>query len=64
VCKLESRDSGKCPVVDSCEHGNELSVSIKGGKFIDLLSDYKLLDKDSAPWLSIFYGASNRSVKV
>jgi hypothetical protein len=32
-------------VVDSCEHGNEPSVSIKGGEFIDWLSDYWLLEK-------------------
>jgi hypothetical protein len=33
-----------------CEHGNEHSVSIKGGEFRDLLIDYQLLKKDSAPW--------------
>jgi hypothetical protein len=27
-------------VVGSCEHGNELSGSIKGGKFHNQLSDY------------------------
>jgi hypothetical protein len=33
----------------SCEHGNEPSISIKGGEFLDYLSDYQLLKKDSAP---------------
>jgi hypothetical protein len=36
-------------VAGSCEHGNELSGFIKGGEFLDWLSDYQLL-KDSAPW--------------
>jgi hypothetical protein len=34
----------------SCEHGNEPSVSVKGWEFLDLLSEYKLLKKDSGPW--------------
>jgi hypothetical protein len=34
-------------VAGSCEHGNELSGSIKGGEFLDALSDYYLLRKDS-----------------
>jgi hypothetical protein len=36
-------------VVGHCEYGNELSVSIKFGEFIDKLNDYQLLKKDSAP---------------
>jgi len=36
------------PVVGSCEHCNEPLGSMKGRKFLDLLSDYWLL-KDSAP---------------
>jgi hypothetical protein len=28
------------PVVGSCEHGNEPSGSIKGGEFLDWMSDY------------------------
>jgi hypothetical protein len=32
-----------------CEHGNEPSDSIKGGKFLNKLSDYEILMKDSAP---------------
>jgi hypothetical protein len=34
----------------SCEHGNAPSGSIKGGEFLDYLSDCQLLKKDSAPW--------------
>jgi hypothetical protein len=37
-------------VAGSCEHGDEPSGYIKGGEFGDLLSDYQLLKKDSAPW--------------
>jgi hypothetical protein len=37
-------------VAGCSEHGNEPSGSIKGGEFLDLLSDYYLLKKDSAPW--------------
>jgi hypothetical protein len=34
-CGLDSSDSGQGPVAGSCEHGNEPSGSIKGGKFLD-----------------------------
>jgi hypothetical protein len=37
-------------VAGSSEHGNELLGSIKGGEFLDQLSDCQLLKKDSAPW--------------
>jgi len=37
-------------VVSSCENGNETSGSIKGREFLEHLSDYQLLKKDSAPW--------------
>jgi hypothetical protein len=33
----------------SCEHGNDLPGFIKGVKFCDKLSDYKLLNSDCAP---------------
>jgi hypothetical protein len=29
-----------CPVIDTCEHSNELSGSMKGREFLDQLSDY------------------------
>jgi len=34
-----------------CEHGNEALGSIKGGKFLDHLSDCQLLSNDSWPFL-------------
>jgi hypothetical protein len=36
-------------VKGSCEHGNEPSGSIKGGEFLDRLSDHKIRKKDCAP---------------
>jgi hypothetical protein len=33
-----------------CEHDNEPSGSIKGEEFLDYVSDYQLLKKDSTPW--------------
>jgi len=42
-------------VAGPCERGNESSGSIKGGEFLDYLSDYELL-KDLASWnYSIIY---------
>jgi hypothetical protein len=35
-------------VAGSCEHGNEPQGSIKGVEFLDSLSDYWFLKKDSA----------------
>jgi len=37
---MDSTGSG---VAGSCEHGNEHSGSIKGGEFLEQLSDYHLL---------------------
>jgi len=34
-CGLDSTDLGKEPVAGCCEHGNELSGSIKDRKFLD-----------------------------
>jgi hypothetical protein len=48
-CVLDSYGSGYALVVSCCEHGNEPSDSIKGGEFLDYLSHYYLLKKDSAP---------------
>jgi hypothetical protein len=36
-------------VTGSCEHGNEPLDSIKGDKFLDQLSEYRLLKKDPVP---------------
>jgi len=40
-------------VVGSYKHGNEPLGAIKGMEFLDQLSDYQLLKKDSAPWSSV-----------
>jgi hypothetical protein len=49
ACELDSTDSVQGPVAGSFEHNNGPSVSIKDGEFLDYLSYYKLLKKDSAP---------------
>jgi hypothetical protein len=36
------------PMAGCCEHGNEPSVAVKVGEFLNCLSDYCLLKKDSA----------------
>jgi hypothetical protein len=36
-------------VAGSCEHGNELSGSKKGGEFLDQMSDCTLYNDYSAP---------------
>jgi hypothetical protein len=41
-------------VTGSCEHGNEISVSIKDGEVLDWLNDYKLLDMDKIIYLFIY----------
>jgi hypothetical protein len=33
--RLDVPGSGQGPVAGCCEHGNEPSVSMKGGKFLD-----------------------------
>jgi hypothetical protein len=38
--ELDAPDSGYSPGAGFCEHDNEPSGSIKGGKFLDYLSDY------------------------
>jgi hypothetical protein len=37
-------------VADSCEHDDEPLGSIKGGKFLEYLSDCYLLKKYPVPW--------------
>jgi hypothetical protein len=39
-CGLNSSGSGYGPVAASCEHSNEPSVSIKGGEFLNWMTDY------------------------
>jgi hypothetical protein len=36
------------PVVRSCEHANESSISIRGGEFLECLSDSSFPKKDSS----------------
>jgi len=38
--KVDASALGEGPLAGPCEHGNEPSDSIKGGEFLDLLSDY------------------------
>jgi len=45
-----AQDSDQCGGGGSCEHKNKPSVSVKGGEFLDDLSDYWLLEKDSATY--------------
>jgi hypothetical protein len=40
--------SGYGLVMNFCEHGNEPVGSVKGGEFLDYLSDCQCLKKDSA----------------
>jgi hypothetical protein len=45
---MDSAAPGYDPVAGCYEHGNGLSGSIKGGKFLVQLSDYQLLKKGTA----------------
>jgi hypothetical protein len=56
-CEVDASGSGYRPVADSCEHGNEPSGSIKGGNFLEQLSDYQLLKQDS-PLVSLLVSYS------
>jgi hypothetical protein len=51
---IDASDTRQGPVAGSCEHGNEPSVSIRGGEFLDFLSDYQLFKKGSVPRTSSF----------
>jgi hypothetical protein len=42
-----------------CEHHNETLGSIKGGKFLDYLSDYYILNKESALWSLFVWSEEN-----
>jgi len=52
MCGMVAYSSEQEPMAGSHGHGNEPSgsSSVKGGKFLDQLSDYRLLKKDFAPW--------------
>jgi hypothetical protein len=47
--QLDSAGSGWGSVAGYCEDSNELSGFIKGGEFLDRLSDHQLLKEDSDP---------------
>jgi hypothetical protein len=65
-CGLNSSGSEQRPVVGSCEHGRELDEVFSGyqpektssslvaakaqERMVKAMSDYQLLNKDSAPW--------------
>jgi hypothetical protein len=49
-CAVDASGSGYGPVVGPCKHGNEPPGSVEGSKFLNYVSDYQLLKKDSAPW--------------
>jgi hypothetical protein len=34
-CELDASDLGERPVTGSCEHGDEIFGSIKGGEFLE-----------------------------
>jgi hypothetical protein len=46
---LDACGSGWVAVTGSCSYGNEPSGSIRGGRFLEWVTNYYLL-KDSAPW--------------
>jgi hypothetical protein len=46
-CELDSCGTGKGKAVGPYEHGNEPSGFTKGGEFLNQLSNYQLLNKDS-----------------
>jgi len=50
--ELDSSGSGWGAVAEFSEHGNKPSGSIKGGEFVDHLSDYQFLKKDSVQLVS------------
>jgi hypothetical protein len=49
-------------VTGSFEYGNEPSGSIKGEEFLDQLSNYLLLKKDSAQWRQLRCFLSSRDL--
>jgi hypothetical protein len=51
---MKSIQLAKDLVADSCEHRNEASVFIQAEDFLDKLSDYQRLRKDSASLRSLF----------
>jgi hypothetical protein len=44
MCGIYPPDIGNGPVVDSCQHSNEPSGSVKCRKFVEKLGDYHLIE--------------------
>lgn len=42
-CRLDYCGKGQGPVAGLCEHGNEPFDAIKGGEFLEQLTDYEIL---------------------
>jgi hypothetical protein len=57
-CGLDSSGSSLGPVAGSCERGNEPSDSKKDRVFLDYMSNYWRLKKDSAPWSCLVHNSS------
>ena len=55
VYGLDWAGPGQRQVTDACECGNEPSVSVKCGEFLDQLQTSQLLKKDSAPQSMYIY---------
>jgi hypothetical protein len=45
VCELDLSGSEIAPVTGTCEHCNDSWCTIKGGEFLEQLSDHKFLKK-------------------
>jgi hypothetical protein len=51
-------------VEDSCEHGNELSGSIKCREIFAYLHNWRLLKKASAPWSELWKAIIEICIKI
>jgi hypothetical protein len=57
--QLDACESGEGPTAGPRENGNEHSGSIKGKIFLNKMSDYELIKKDSAPWIEKIIGTAS-----
>jgi hypothetical protein len=53
VCGLDLTGPEYGLFVEFCEHGYEPLPSIKGGEFLDQLSDYQFFKVDCATWIYV-----------
>jgi hypothetical protein len=58
LCGLDWYDPGQGPVGSSCEHRIQPSASIKCWEVLEWLHNWWLLKKDSAPWVSKYWGSA------